>query len=275
MCQATFKSKPYRDNCLKESGLFSDQTSGLLNWVCNECGVDFPSKIGLANHSSSHKKSEIRENEVPLFIPAPPKEKRVSRRQRVQQHSEGPPSAAPLAAPASPRQQDPVGEQGVEESVLVDIPKPEFLLHSGNPSINYWNMTTWKVLLKTSSELQKTSCPLLGITSAFALPIVHKGQMLDERVKLTSWTHKLSRNATGGTGGSSFGTSLLHNLTAVPSQRKQSRSILMLSGKLPKTTYPKRNLKALTAPQLYKISPRSLLHLVCNRLRTQPLDQTG
>ncbi|GFQ85861.1 hypothetical protein TNCT_555191 [Trichonephila clavata] len=106
ICLAVLKSKPSKHNCLKEVGLFSARPRENLQWLCQECGVDFPSKTGLDNHSLAHKKTIIRANETPLQIPVPPKVRRDSRKKRIQQHAEGPPTNVPLAAPALPHQQE-------------------------------------------------------------------------------------------------------------------------------------------------------------------------
>ncbi|GFQ75972.1 retrovirus-related Pol polyprotein from type-1 retrotransposable element R2 [Trichonephila clavata] len=140
-CKANFKTRPSKHPCLKESGLFLSGQLVTFQWVCQECGVDFPTKIGLDNHSSSHKKEHIAARSDKLQLPIPPKARRESRRKRVARHSEGPPSNAPLAAPAPPRRapaavhEAPVPSIGnhdpevpiPDERTLVDIPEARIL----------------------------------------------------------------------------------------------------------------------------------------------------
>ncbi|GFQ80717.1 retrovirus-related Pol polyprotein from type-1 retrotransposable element R2 [Trichonephila clavata] len=140
-CKTSFKTRPSKHTCLRESGLFLSGNLVTFQWVCQECGVDFPTKIGLDNHSSSHKKELIAARNVKLQLPIPPKARRESRRKRVARHAEGSPSNAPLAAPAPPRRTPEVVNEAhasnsgnvepevptPEERGLVDIPETRIL----------------------------------------------------------------------------------------------------------------------------------------------------
>ncbi|GFR03036.1 retrovirus-related Pol polyprotein from type-1 retrotransposable element R2 [Trichonephila clavata] len=140
-CKTNFKTRPSKHPCLRESGLFLSSKTVTFQWVCQECGVDFPTKIGLENHSSSHKKELIAARSDKLQLPIPPKARRENRRKRVARHSEGSPSNAPLAEPAPPRRTPEVVNEvnapsigNVESEVptpdertLVDIPETRIL----------------------------------------------------------------------------------------------------------------------------------------------------
>ncbi|GFQ89979.1 retrovirus-related Pol polyprotein from type-1 retrotransposable element R2, partial [Trichonephila clavata] len=127
-CKTNFKTRPSKHTCLRESGLFLSGNLVTFQWVCQECGVDFPTKIGLDNHSSSHKKELIAARSDKLQLPIPPKARRESRRKRVARHSEGSPSNAPLAAPAPPRRTPEVANEAHASSsgnVEPEVPTPE------------------------------------------------------------------------------------------------------------------------------------------------------
>ncbi|GFU59183.1 retrovirus-related Pol polyprotein from type-1 retrotransposable element R2 [Trichonephila clavipes] len=132
VCQARIHSKPAMHTCLNGELVAPSSPSPGSDWACPDCDFVATSRLGLQNHSATHKRESLQDKSVPLRILPGPSQRKRERQRKLAPLTTGAPGDLPLAPilqdPALQPQGSSSGNvQGGPEARKIDTKRPKVL----------------------------------------------------------------------------------------------------------------------------------------------------